>query len=80
MTTTDCPELDVCPDHDHAGEQEGDAGGGDGEHWAEVQPTRQILALDTSGCAVFNDISKIFIPGVCYQYIHADQIKKRNIL
>ena len=45
MSPSNGPEFDVDADHDDAGQQEGDAGGGDGVDWAEVQPARQILIL-----------------------------------
>ena len=38
MTPPNGPELDVDAEHDQAGQQEGDAGWGDGVDWAEVQP------------------------------------------
>ena len=54
MAPSNGPEFDVDADHDHAGQQEGDAGGGDRVDWAEVQPARQILILLYSlhSCAV----------------------------
>ena len=45
MSPSNGPEFDVDADHDDAGQQEGDAGGGDRVDWAEVEPARQILIL-----------------------------------
>ena len=54
MSPSNGPEFDVDADHDDAGQQEGDAGGGDGVDWAEVEPARQILILlyPLHSCAV----------------------------
>ena len=37
------PELEVDAEHDHARQQEGDAGGGDGVDRAKVQQTRGVF-------------------------------------
>ena len=42
MTSTDGPELEVDAEHDEAGQEEGDAGGGDGVLRAEVEPAREV--------------------------------------
>ena len=43
MPTSNEPEFDVDAEHDQAGHQEGDAGGGDGVDWAEVQPAGGVF-------------------------------------
>ena len=43
MDSADGPELEVDAEHDHARQQEGDAGGGDGVDGAKVQPTRGVF-------------------------------------
>ena len=42
MTSPDGPELEVDAEHDEAGQEEGDAGGGDGVLRAEVEPAREV--------------------------------------
>ena len=42
MTSTDGPELEVDAEHDDAGKEEGDAGGGDGVLRAEVEPAGEV--------------------------------------
>ena len=37
------PQLEVDAQHDHAGEQEGDAGGSDGVDGAEIQPAGGVF-------------------------------------
>ena len=43
MTSSNGPELEVDAEHDEAGQEEGDAGGGDGVLRTEVQPAGEIL-------------------------------------
>ena len=43
MTSPDGPELEVDAEHDEAGQEEGDAGGGDGVLRAEVEPAGEVL-------------------------------------
>ena len=42
MTSPDGPELEVDAEHDEAGQEEGDAGGGDGVLRAEVEPAGEV--------------------------------------
>ena len=42
MASPDGPELEVDAEHDEAGQEEGDAGGGDGVLRAEVEPAREV--------------------------------------
>ena len=42
MSSPDGPELEVDAEHDEAGQEEGDTGGGDGVLRAEVEPAGEV--------------------------------------